>query len=460
MFKTLINKEDNEEYVAMKKEFEERACVIGCKVMFKQSNGRFEIMSSNDASVKWLNKTFRKWDDGKMKRESFYYWWMRDETRKEYERMDFLPPPLTCPPEVFNLYNGMVAEKLPPVPDEEVWELIQPILIHIALLFPEDEDNRTDFALKVIAQLIQQPGIKPEVALVLRDIHRLLESGGGVGKNLFWQWLAKWVIGNEYIAIIGNNDDLYNPFSEHLEHKLLVFVPEANGAVNGKQINTLREMVTQETRLINRKGVPKYTQLDHARYVFATNNLNPMGSTGGTPGDRRFAYYDVNTSHREDSDYFGRLKAAMDDPRVARAFYQYMMAYQTYRNPLEFQMNRPKTKAWLSLRRMNVGSILRWVIDKVEKEENVDGEAGTLFREFQEWMIAHKEEADEKMSQSVFTRYMKENQFTKPVENVNRGAYKSNTTHITLNMDHVRKELIKQQYLKPRATDLRDVFND
>jgi hypothetical protein len=218
-------------------------------------------------------------------------------------------------------------------------------------------------------------------------------------------------------------------------------------------------MITQESRLINRKGVPKYTQLDHARYIFATNNLNPLGSSGGTPGDRRFAYYDVDTSHREDKDYFGALKSAMDDPRVSRAFYQYLKGFACYKNPLEFQMNRPKTKAWLSLRRMNVEPILRWVIDKVEREVDVDGEASTLFKEFQEWMAENKEEADAKMSQSVFTRYMKENQFTKPVDGVNRGAYKSSTTHISLNMDHVRRELVKQQYIKPRATDLRDVWS-
>lgn len=457
MFRTLINKEENEEYAAMKKEFEERACVIGCKVMYKQTNGRFEIMSNGDASVKWMNKTFRKWDDGKMKKESFYYWWMRDPARKEYDRMDFLPPPLVCPPEVFNQYTGMAAEKLPPVPDEEVMDLIRPIVRHIALIMP-DGDGGCFFALNVFAQLIQTPGIKSEVALVLRDVHRLLAEGGGNGKNLLLEFVGDKVIGEEYVVTIANNDDLYNPFTEHLEHKLLVFVPEANGAVNGKQINYLREMVTQKKRSINRKGVPKYDQLDHARYIFATNNENPMGSSGGTPGDRRFAYYDVDTSHREDKAYFGELKAAMDDPRVARAFYQYLMAFKCYKNPLEFQMNRPHTKAWKSLRRMNVAPVLRWVIHRVEQEEPIDAEANTLYKEWTEWMAENKEEADVKMSQSGFTRYMKENPFTKEVEGVNRGAYKSSITHITLNMDHVRRELIKQEYMKPKATDLRDVW--
>ena len=81
-----------------------------------------------------------------------------------------------------------------------------------------------------------------------------------------------------------------------------------------------------------------------------------------------------------------------------------------------------------------------------------------MFKEFQTWMTENKEEADLKMSQSAFTRFMKENPFTKEVEGVNRGAYKSSTTHITLNMDHVRRELIKQEYMKPKAMDLRDLW--
>jgi len=458
VFKTLINKEENEEYIALKKKHEETCCVIGSKIMFQHSNGRFEMMSHHDAIVKYMPHVFRQWEDGKMVKQSFYHWWMKDPTRKEYDRMDFLPPPLVCPPNVYNLYKGMVAETLPPVPDEEVMDLIQPILRHIATLMPENEDGDCYFALNFLAQLIQEPGIKSEVALVLRDIHRLLAEGGGNGKNLLLEFLGDKVIGEKYVVTIANNDELYNPFTEHLEHKLLVFVPEANGSVNGKQIEYLKEMVTQKKRSINRKGVPKYDSLDHARYIFAANTPNPMGSSGGTPGDRRFAYYDVDTSHREDKKYFGELKAAMDDPRVARAFYQYLKAFKCYKNPLEFQMNRPHTKAWRSLRRMNVSPILRWVIHKVEQEDDIDGEASSMFKEFQTWMTENKEEADLKMSQSAFTRFMKENPFTKEVEGVNRGAYKSSTTHITLNMDHVRRELIKQEYMKPKAMDLRDLW--
>ena len=453
VFKTLINKEENEEYVAMKVEFEQRACVIGCKVMFKQSNGRFEIMSHGDANVKWMNKTFRKWDDGKMKRESFFYWWMRDENRKEYERMDFLPPPLVCPPDVFNLYTGMVAETLPVVPDEEVDELVAPILRHIWNLC----GGEVDLMLKWLAQLVQSPGLKSGIAMVIRDIYRMLEEGGGTGKNLFVEWLGDSVIGREYVVVIGKNEDLYDPFSEHLEHKLLVFVPEANGAVNGKQIDTLREMITQKTRSINRKGVPKYTQLDHARYLYATNNPNPMGSTGGTPNDRRFAYYDVDRTHKGNSDYFKELTKAMADPRVARAFYQYLMKLPTYATSLEFEENRPQTKAWRDLRRMNVAPILRWVIARVEAEQEIDGESSTLFKEFQTWIADRKEESDIKMGLSAFTRYLKDNDLTKPVAG-ERGVYKSSTSHISLNMTRIRQELVRHQYIKRQATDLRDVF--
>lgn len=454
VFKSLINKGENEEYEKMKAEFEENTFVVGARIMRIQENGRHCVMSNGDAMVMFANKMFRKWEDGKMKKENFYWWWLRDENRRSYERMDFIPPPMNCPDTVYNLYKGFAAEKLPEVPADEVKELIKPIQRHIDLLTKGD----SDYFNKWLANIIQTPSVKSETALVLRDETQLLKSGGGVGKNLLMEWFAKHLLGDEYFAMVSNNSELFNPFNEHLEHKLLVFVEEAQAKANGKEIDQLKGMITRKIQTINRKGVPKYEQNDFTRYIFASNNTNPISSQGAGPSDRRFAYYDVDRSKRGDTDYFIGLSKAMDNPKVTRAFYQYLKNMNTYQSPIEFQNNRPVTSAWLDIRRMNADPILRWVMTRVENGDGVSGESADLFRNFQDWMRVRNENGteDNKFSLTRFVQYLTKNcDLTRVPEGTEeRGHYKSNVSHIELSTERLRDELIKHQYMRPTAADI------
>lgn len=454
VFKTLINKDENEEYQKMKDEFEKTTFVVGARIIRIQENGRMSVMSNGDAMVMFANKMFRRWEEGKMVKQNFYWWWLRDEHRRSYERMDFIPPPMNCPETVYNLYTGFQAEKLPEVPADEVLELIQPILTHMALLTNGDPE----FMVRWFANLIQTPSVKSEIALVLRDESQLLKEGGGTGKNLFLEWFAKQVLGEDYFAVVSNNSELFNPFNEHLEHKLLVFVEEAQAKANGKEIDQLKAMVTRKVQTINRKGVPKYEQYDFTRYVFASNNTNPISTQGASPSDRRFAYYDVDRSKRGNTEYFNTLSRAMKDPQVVRAFYQYLKEHATYESPIQFQINIPVTSAVLDIRRMNADPILRWVITRVEDGEHIQGESSFLFSQFQDWMTRRHEIRTEENRYSLtkFVQYLTKNcEFTRVPEGVEeRGHYKSNTSHIELSTDRLREALVKHQYIRPRAVDV------
>jgi hypothetical protein len=462
VFKTLINKDENEEYQKMKEEFEQTTFVVGARIMRVQENGRHSVMSNSDAMVMFANKLFRRWEEGKMVKQNFYWWWLRDPHRRSYERMDFVPPPMECPPTVYNLYKGFHAEKLPEVPAEEIHELVQPIIRHMGILTGGDDNGYFE---KWLANIIQTPSIKSETAVVLRDESQLLKEGGGTGKNMFLEWFANKVLGEDYFAIVSNNSELFNPFNEHLEHKLLVFVEEAQAKANGKEIDQLKAMVTRKNQTINRKGVPKYDQNDFSRYIFASNNTNPISSQGASPSDRRFAYYDVDRSMRGNTDYFRKLSDAMKDPRVVRAFYQYLQGIQTYQTPIEFQNARPTTSAFLDIRRMNADPILRWVITRVEDERHIQGESSDLFSDFQTWMkVRNESQADDnRFTLTRFTQYLTKNcELTRvPEGSVERGHYKSNTSHIELNTDRLRHALVKHQYIRARGADVfRNYFED
>jgi hypothetical protein len=134
------------------------------------------------------------------------------------------------------------------------------------------------------------------------------------------------------------------------------------------------------------------------------------------------------------------------------------MNFKVYKTPIEFQKNRPITDAFIDIRRMNAEPILRWVIDRIEKDEPLRGESSELFADFKEWMMRRNEQKGEDfhISLTKFVQYLtKNNELTRVPEGGagkdEKGLYKSSTSHIQLDSDRIRKELMKNLYIKPSA---------
>lgn len=450
VFKTLINQDDNEEYLAMKEEFEKTNFLVGSRIVHLHDDGTQSFMTDNEARVRFANREFRVWDGDKVKKQSFYLIWLHDPNRREYDRMDFIPPPRECPANVYNLFTGLAGAQLPELDltQEERMALIQPILTHISKL----TSGQPEFMVHIFAQMVQQPGIKPGVSVVLRDMYKMLSKDGGTGKNALIEFFGDRILGEKYVAVLATNASLYDAFNEHLEHKLLVYVEEARGKDNAREIDQLKAAVTGTKRLVNRKGVPKYTQRDFARYIFTTNNPNPIANHGATPGDRRFWFADVDTAHRDQPDYFPRLWGAMERKDVQRAFYDYLLAFPCYTSPFEFQNKRPITPAFIDLRRMNAGMILRWVIDRVESEMPIDDRTSTLFADFTNWMRERNERKDEDnhISLTAFTQYLTRNKtlvLPNDPQDEREGRYKSSVSYLRLDTARLRRALIENHYV-------------
>ena len=460
VFASLINQDDNEEYRKMKAEFEERNFIVGTKLCHLHENNTRSFITDTEARLLYANKEYKVYDGDKVKKMPFYSIWLKDPNRKQYDRMDFCPDVANCPPSVYNLFNGLKGETLKQeMTKEEMDEAIKPILYHIGTLTSQN----ADYFLRWMANIVQTPWVKSQTSIVLRDISKMLAPGGGTGKNLFIEWFGEKLLGEEYFLVLGNNSLLYDAFTEHLEHKLLIYIEEAKGRDNIREIDTLKASITSKTKMINRKGVPKYLQNDFARYIWGTNNDNPLPSYGATPGDRRMWFTDVETHHRNDEEYFTTLCKAMDDPKVQYAFYQFLKNYDTWKRPIDFQTHRPITQAYIDMRRLNADLILRWVITRVENDLTIRGESAMLFKEFQAWMVDRNEKKAEDchISLTYFVQYLTRNNtliMSEEARANGEGQYKSSTSHIRLDIERLRKALIEYNYIRRPDADLRGVF--
>ena len=307
-----------------------------------------------------------------------------------------------CPPDVYNLFTGLRGESIDAeVCEADIPELISPILRHIDLL----SEGHSDYVIKWLANIIQSPAQKSHVGIFFRDMGGLLFEGGGTGKNMFLDWIGNKIIGEEWYLMISNNTDLYGTFNGMLEGKLLCVIEEASGRDNHKFVDLLKAKITAETTLINKKGINQYRVRDFTRFVFCSNNPNPLPIFNG---DRRFSAYDVNPKYRNDPEYFGQLVKTMDDPRVQKAFYLYLKTADTYKNPNEFSVKRPITEAYRNIKQLNAPSIYKWLIAMLKKGDLADSySARELFNKYKTWCDCN-ERSDTTMSETLFGRRMKE----------------------------------------------------
>lgn len=455
-FMELVMAEGEEDYATMKDEFEKHTFIVGNKLLHIQSNDSYTFLTDSDAGLMYANRQIKTYDKEKDKvlKEPFYKRWKYDENRKQFDRLDFIPNRSECPPDVYNTFTGLKGETYTmELTDEQVEALVEPVLYHLNMLTSE----QSDYVVKWLANMVQSPWRKAETTILFRDMTRFLKSGGGTGKNVLLEWFGNTILGEQYFVVFGVNALLFDPFNELLENKLLVLIEEASGRDNGREDNTLKSNITSKTKQINRKYAPKYTQKDYTSYVFFSNEANPIPMAGSL-GQRRIAAFDVDVRHKDDESYFTELCAHLNRPETSAAFYRWLMKQPTYSSPVMFQTKRPTTSCICDLRRMNANLLLKWVIHKVELEEDIKGEVSHLFKEFMDWCsVRNEKKSDENTwSQTKFTRDLTNNAelvLVKPGE-----MYKNSTTHLRLNMNRLRDDLTKNHYIFQDNSDGRYAF--
>ena len=405
-------------YTRMKQDFDRTHFMVGSILNCLVEDGTRLEMKWSDAVVHYANLTvpeLKETAKGEIKTEqvSFLQKWLKDPERPTFIKCDFIPNRETCPKSVFNLFHGFQAESLPPVPVEEVAGLIAPILAHMDAL----TSGHKDYFVKWMANLFQSPEVKSDISILFRDMGGLLFEGGGTGKNLFFDWVGRKILGSDYYVVVGDNSMLYGAFNSVFEGKLLVFVEEAAGKDNHANTDRLQSKITSRKTIVNKKCVAEREMNDFTRYWFASNNPNSLPSKGGMT--RRIQVVDTQTGHRGNKAYFDALVTAMEDPRVQRAFFQYLMTVETWKTPIEFFNNRPLTDAYYHVRQLNAPIHYKWLCYELRRGRLPTSDTSrTLYNRFKDWAMSSGErKADTMPSETAFCKLMSE-AYTEEAEGV------------------------------------------
>ena len=373
--------DDERKYKEAKLEFEKTHFKIKRPVGFvRQTESELQLLSRKEL--------FDLYENMFVGAEQFVKLWLRDPEIRTYERFDFLPPPLKCPVDVLNTWSGFEAARI-----TETMGRPNPFVEHLRRLFGRD----SQYVLKWLASLVQQPGKHTAVALVV-------VGGQGTGKTTTFELFMKKVLGSRYFGQTNNpENDLFSRFGFLKDSKILVVVDDFNVGTLKMNADPFKSYITGETLPFESKGKMSIELLNCANFVLTTNKHDPVKLDAD---DRRYAVLEVSDKLKGNHAYFSKLYRYLDRPENIRAIYDLLSDIDI--SGTNFQAERPITELYQEIKNMSVDKELMFLHHKVNGFERPQEFKGSeYYQDFRTW-LAENGFTDYKAKDAVrFGLYMK-----------------------------------------------------
>ncbi|MEJ0095511.1 MAG: primase-helicase family protein [Methylocella sp.] len=217
--------------------------------------------------------------------------WLRHPSRRAYEEIVFSPGEER--EGAFNLWRGFPIE---PDPNASC-ELF---LAHLKDNICRGDETLFNWLVGFFAHIVQKPWEKPDVVPVF-------QGAKGTGKSIVGEIIGALM--PAYRVKVSTPDHLTGRFNVHLDKALLVLVEEAFWAGDKRAESALKDLITAETVRIEPKGVDSFEVKSCARMLMTSNSDWVVPAT---PGERRFAVFDVADARKQDHGYFAAMIAERD----------------------------------------------------------------------------------------------------------------------------------------------------
>ena len=152
------------------------------------------------------------------------------------------------------------------------------------------------------AQILQQPTVKMETALVLRGPQ-------GTGKTKIGQVMGS-LIGDDHYLLVASPRYITGQFNSHMASLLLLHADEAFWAGDKKSEGTLKDLVTGHYHMLEFKNVDPIRVKNYIR-LFVTGNPDWLIPAGFK--ERRWAVFDMGEDHMQDHAYFAAIDHEMNN---------------------------------------------------------------------------------------------------------------------------------------------------
>ena len=284
--------------------------------------------------------------------------WMTDSTRRTYHQTVFNPDPDFNNVNIFNLFKPfdiIKYIKIYPKPDK----CIQNFKDLVYNLSGRNEENNK-YLTGWLAHTFQKPHINPQTCVVLKGKQ-------GNGKDTLTNIMEKlFGTRNEYLKKISDINHITGTFNECLDQKLMVQINEMSGKDGVAFNNRIKDLITTEYNLINKKYKNLQVQVNYIRWLIYSNNISPIVVEATC---RRFVIFQTEDDNLGNRDYFGKIYNDIKDKEWLLCVYKYLIQYDlTEFNPDIIPQNKDK----ISLMRNNINPIHNFMKQEFDKIKFVD----------------------------------------------------------------------------------------
>ena len=202
--------------------------------------------------------------------------------------------------------------------------------------------------MKWLAYIVQNPGRKTEVCLVLRGAQ-------GIGKNRFTDTIAELLAGYSERNIT-DIEELTGQFNSVIEGKMLLVCNEMRnfGASRLANHDSLKSIITDSSIRIAEKYIPRRTAENVCNMIICSNNDFPVKIEAG---DRHYIILDVDAKYKGKADYWTQFEASKT-PEFYGQLMRYLMNIDLSQyNPRVI----PTTRAKSDIIEASTGKFGRWI---------------------------------------------------------------------------------------------------
>lgn len=271
--------------------------------------------------------------------------WKTDNTRREYEYRDFVPPPLDAGVGVLNLFKGLAAAELPEVHGHVDLGIY---MRHVDILMGNRNGEHPDYSEymhNLLAQKVQHPGSKWRVMPIIL-------SAQGTGKDVWFDFISG--LFGDTMCVKGNGiSDFVEKKSGKLEGKVLCCFQEMGTRKADKECEEyLKTYITNVHMVLERKHVNETIVTNVVDFIGFSNKPDAVVTESD---DRRFFIVKADGTYAQEDTYMLPLLAWFGDDRNKRAVYDFYMNRDV--SSFNSSSARPKTEMQRAMKESQTGAL-------------------------------------------------------------------------------------------------------
>lgn len=265
--------------------------------------------------------------------------WIMHRKRRTYEGGLVFRPNGNVPSDTLNLWTGWDVR-----PDAAADCSL--IINYILDVVAAGNKEHAEYIFSWLADIIQNPGKKPGVALVLK-------GKKGVGKDTLAE-IMKMIIGRQHCAHVPATERLTGRFNSAFATAIFIHVEEAIWGGQRESKGVVQSLITSPEMPLERKNVDTVQVDSFCRLLFTTNE---SWAVPATADERRYAVFEVSSCHRNDRKYFGPLYHQTENGGL-NGFLAFLENWETPEG-VEIR-NPPQTKGLMEQKLSGLRGTDRW----------------------------------------------------------------------------------------------------